>query len=125
MDSEINSHILKLTGKCELPSEVAIGHNYHVSLKGSIISCTESDNEDGTLNRTYAFKPVTGEILTDDGEMLKLKDNRSNSTLIRQLVYKKWVNAASNAEFETYYDLVCRAIMQHMDDLIEQSEHLT
>lgn len=120
---EINSHILKLTGKCELPGEVEIGHNYVVELKGSVVSMAESDNEDGTHNRTYTFRPVTGEVKQDGGEMLKLKDNRSNSTLIRQLVYKRWVNAASSMSFEDFYDRVCREIMVSIDDLVMRVEH--
>ncbi len=114
---EINSHILKLTGKCELPSAIEIGHNYTVVLKGSVVSQNESDNEDGTHNLSYSFRPVTGEVQTDDGESLKLKDNRSNSTLIRQLIYKTWINAASNMEFEAYYDAVCRHIMQSIEEI--------
>lgn len=120
--SEINSHILKLTGKCELPQSVEIGHNYEIALNGSIVSYTESDNDDGTVNRSYTFRPVSGEIKTELGEMLKLKDNRSNSTLIRQLVYKRWVNAASNESFETWYDKVCKEIMVHIDEIIDWTE---
>lgn len=119
---DINSHILKLTGKCELPSGIEIGHNYTVVLKGSVVNASESDNEDGTHNMTYGFRPVTGEVTTDDGATLKLKDNRSNSTLIRQLLYKRWVNAASNIAFEDFYDGVCREIMQNIDDLIAKYE---
>lgn len=122
MEPQINSHILKLTGKCELPSAVEIGHNYTVTLKGSITTSAESDNEDGTHNKAYTFRPVTGEILNDEGESLKLKDNRSNSTLIRQLIYKKWVNAASSMAFEDYYDGVCREIMMGIDDIITRYE---
>lgn len=125
MNSEINSHILRLTGKCELPSAIEIGHNYTVILKGSVASQSESDNEDGTHNMSYSFRPVTGEVATEDGESLKLKDNRSNSTLIRQLIYKRWVNAASNMDFELFYDQVCRAVMQNIDDLISKSDNLT
>ncbi len=122
METPINSHILKLTGKCELPSPVEIGHNYTVTLKGSVTGEYETDNEDGTHNMAYTFRPVTGEVETEDGETLKLKDNRSNSTLIRAIVYKRWVNAASNMPFEDYYDKVCREIMQSIDDIIARSE---
>lgn len=119
---QINSHILKLTGKCELPKELAIGHNYEIALKGSVIAYSESDNDDGTVNRTYTFKPVTGEINTELGETIKAKDNRSNSQLIRSLLYKKWVNAASSESFEDFYDRVCRGIMRDVDELIDRYE---
>ncbi len=119
---EINSHILKFQGKAELPQEVSIGHNYHVSAEGSVTSVSETDNEDGTHNRTYTFKPVRIELLTDKGEMLKLKDPRSNSTLLRSLLYKKWVNAASSDSFEDFYTKVIYGIMRDIDEVVDKYE---
>lgn len=118
----INSHILKLSGKCELPSAVVIGHNYTVTLKGSVVSQNESDNEDGTHDMAYTFKPVTGEVETDDGTTLKLKDNRSNSSLIRALIYKRYINMATDQSFDDFYDGVCREIMMGIDDTIARYE---
>lgn len=120
----ISNHILKLTGKAELPSEIEPGNNFNVALSGSVPSVNESDNEDGTYTRTYTFKPIKIEVLTPTGETIKAKDTRSNSQLIRSLVYKRWVNAASPESFEDFYDKVCRIIMREIDLLIDQAEKL-
>lgn len=120
MEPTINSHVLQMTGKCELPEPVSIGHNYTVTLKGSVTSQRESDNDDGTHNMTYTFKPVTGEVLTEDGASLKLKDNRSNSQLMRALLYKIWLNAASSEPFEDFYDRMCMGMMRDMNELVDK-----
>jgi len=121
-ERKINNHFLKLSGKAELPQAIEMGHNYHVALEGSVNSVNDSDNEDGTYTRAYTFKAIKIELLDQKGETLKLKDTRSNSQLIRSLIYKKWVNAASDVDFDTFYDGVCRAIMANVDVVIDWSE---
>lgn len=118
---ETSNYILKLTGRAELPQPIDLGNNYHIALSGSVRTATDSDNDDGTLSRIYTFKPVKVELLNNLGETIKAKDTRSNSQLIRSLVYKKWVNAASNVDFETYYTKVCGAIMANMDRIIDSA----
>lgn len=119
---KITNHILKLQGKAESPAPIEIGNNYHVSMQGAVISTTDTDNDDGTLTRSYVFKPIKVEILDQTGKTIPLKDSRSNSQLIRALIYKRWVNAASSLSFDEYYDAVCREIMLQVDVLVDQAE---
>ena len=118
---EISNYVLKLTGKADLPKPIDLGNNYHISLSGSIRTSTDADNDDGTLTRIYAFKPVKVELLEPTGETIKLKDTRSQSQLIRSLLYKKWVNAASPLSFEDFYDKVTGAIMMNVDRIIDMA----
>jgi len=55
---DVSSHILKLKGNAELPEAVEITHNYKITLEGSITGYKVEDNENGTENRIYDFKPV-------------------------------------------------------------------
>lgn len=118
---EVSNYILKLVGKAELPKPIDIGQNYHISLSGAIRTATDSDNDDGTVSRIYSFKPVKVELLDPLGETIKLKDTRSNSQLIRSLLYKKWVNAASPLSFDEYYDKVSSSIMMNIDRIIDMA----
>lgn len=119
---EINSHILKLTGKAELPSAIEPGNNFHISLEGSVPSVSENDNDDGTWNRVYTFKPIKIEVLTPTGETIKAKDTRSNSTLIRQGLWRIWANAASSMNFDEYYDTVCkRGILPYLNEAVDRA----
>lgn len=117
---EIKSHILKLTGKSELPSAIEMGHNYNVALSGSITAVAEHDNEDGTADRIYTFKPIKMEVLTPTGKTLSLKDTRSNSQLLRSMLYGKWKNAASSISFEDAYATFTHRIMSDMNETIDR-----
>lgn len=115
----ISSHILKISGKSELPKEVTIGHNYHLSLEGSITSFTETDNEDGSHNRIYSFKPIKLDLLTETGESLKLKDTRSKSQLFRGRMWKQWQNNADNLSFEEWYERLMDNLIQMAPEVAE------
>lgn len=119
---DISNHILKLVGKAELPKPIELGQNYHIALSGSVRTATDSDNDDGTLTRIYTFKPVKLELLNELGETIKAKDTRSNSQLIRSLLYKRWVNAASKMSFEDWYDKVAGAMMFNIDKIIDWAQ---
>ena len=47
---KINSHILRLAGRAELPQELEANQNYHISLEGSVPKIEMHSNEDGTFN---------------------------------------------------------------------------
>lgn len=117
---EINSHYIKLSGKAEIPQSIEMGSNYHVSLSGNITKVTEHDNEDGTFNREYNFKSVKIEILEPTGETIKAKDTRSHSALLRNLLYKKWVNAASDISFEDFYSKFMYGVMRDADEFVDR-----
>lgn len=126
--AEISAHILKLSGKAELPKEITPGHNYHISLSGSVPSVTESDNEDGTFTRLYTFKPIKIELLDALGETLKLTDPRSKSQLFRGRAWKAWQNAPDNLTFEDYYDKLMNNLINFAPEVIQMygpnSRHL-
>lgn len=115
----INSHILKLSGKAELPKEVSIGHNYKIVSEGSITKEELHDNNDGSFNKVYSFRPITIEITTDKGEALKLKDTRSASQLLRGRLYKCWVNANSSLSFDEWYQKLMLNLISHAEELSE------
>lgn len=115
---DINSHILRLQGKAELPEEVSIGSNYHISLEGSITNFTESDNQDGTHNRIYTFSPVKVELLDPKGKTLKLRDARSKSQLWRAACWRHWKEHDISDPFEQWYDVIMQTMIRNVDDTI-------
>ena len=115
----INSHVLRLTGRAELPKEIDIGHNYHISLEGSIPKTELHDNENGTYNKVYTFKPVKVELLTDKGETLKLRDARSMSQLFRGRMWKQWQDAKTELSFEEWYNILMQRLIQDAQTIAE------
>lgn len=116
-----STYLLKLGGKAESPKPLQIGHNLHVSIEGSIVSESRSDNEDGSFTHTYTFKPIRIELLNEKGESIRMKDTRSNGQLLRALIYKRWLNAGSNLEAEDFYNAVMSSAMVNIDKIIESA----
>jgi len=100
----IDSYVLKLSGKAELPSVIEIGHNFRVELEGSIVSETITDNDDGSRTHYFTFKPVIVEAITEKGERIRAKDTRSRSQQLRSLLFKRWRENNEPEEFEGFYD---------------------
>ncbi len=117
----INSHILKLSGKSELPHEIEEGFNYHVSLAGSINKIEFHDNEDGTWNKVYTFKPITVELLDPKGKSLKLKDPRKNSQKIRNMLWKHYFNEGVAEDFDSLYDAFTQEVMMQTPQLMREA----
>lgn len=115
----VTSFILRLQGKAELPREIEIGNNYHISLEGSITNFTESDNDDGSHSRTYTFKPVKVELLDPTGETLKLKDARSKSQIFRARCWAIWKEQNAPESFEVFYDRFMDTLREHAAEVID------
>jgi len=116
---EIKSHILRLQGKAELPQEVSIGSNYHISLEGGIVNFTASDNDACTANRVYTFKPVKLDLLDPLGKTLKLKDARSKSQLWRARCWGIWKEQNINMVFDEWYDALMSNMIHGAIEIIE------
>lgn len=107
----MDTHLLKIQGKAELPKAVEIGHNFRVSSEGSVVSAQKSDNEDGTFTYTYVFKPVKIEVLTPLGETLKLSDTRSLAQQFRARMWRIWKDREDAEDFD---DVVYPTIMKNL-----------
>ena len=118
---KINSHILKIQGRVELPHAVDMGHNYHVSVEGSINKEEIHDNEDGTCNRVSTFKPIKVSLLTPKGESLKLKDPRKNSQKLRNYLFKLYTEEGYIEDFDRVYDEFTNATMAFAPSLLKEA----
>ena len=117
----INSYILKLSGKAELPHEIEAGNNYHVSCEGGINKVELHDNEDGTWDKVYTFRPVKVDVLDKMGKSLKLKDPRSNSVRIRGALYREFMFLNEQMNFEDFYAACTRVIIKNAVNVADEA----
>lgn len=117
--NSINSYILKLSGKAEIPKPLEIGHNFKIKIDGSITAITESDNDDGSRTYYYKFEPVLVEMVTEKGETIKAKDVRSRSRQLRSRLWGIWQEQNIVGEFENFYDEAMKKIIYNADDFVE------
>jgi hypothetical protein len=116
----METYYVKIQGKANIPTPLSIGHNYRLTADCSITSEQKSDNEDGTYDVVYKLEPITVEIGRDNGEQIKAKDPRKNSTKIRNLLYFKWKESNEAVEFDDYYTRFTNTVLANMDALIEK-----
>lgn len=83
----INEHTIKLSGKVNLLEPLEMGKNYTITMSGDITTTTDTDNQDGTMNRTYKFEPLTAHLISENGDIVKLKDLKKLSQKLRARCY--------------------------------------
>ena len=59
---QVNEHILKVSGKIDIPEGLELGSDHVISLTGQIVKVEDLDNQDGTCNKVYVFKPMLGYV---------------------------------------------------------------
>lgn len=114
----MDSHYLKISGKAELPHEIDIGFNFHVSLEGSVTSVTKSDNDDGSYTHAYKFVPIKVELLTPKGKTLKLKDTRGHSAIFRAKVWKEWSKGGYPEDFDVFYENLMNRLIHFTPEIV-------
>lgn len=117
---KINSYILKLTGNAELPKEITASQNVQVTLDGAITETTYKDNDDGTHDCVYKFRPVKIEVITETGETIKAKDTRSNSELQRHQIHAIWSEKKPNVDKDVFYDNVMQGYRHHAENIANE-----
>lgn len=115
-----NENILRLGGKVNLPEPLEMGHSYKVLIDGEITQISDSDNHDGTINKTFKFEPLLCEVQKDNGETIKAKDPRKNSVKIRKVCYAIWATKQTNKSADEVYDKVTNIILNNMETFIDK-----
>lgn len=122
---QINSHILKIAGKVEIPQPLVSGHNYKVAIEGAVPKMETSDNENGSFDVTYTLKPIRVEFVDELGLTIKAKDPRRNSELARSQARAIWLDKQPNVDQDVFYDAISayfRGIANQVaDELIKQN----
>lgn len=122
-----NTYFIKLSGKANIPVALSIGHNFKITSDCSITQEQRDDNEAGGLDITYKAVPVTVEILSNNGPVIKAKDPRKNSAKVRNLLWKQHFNEGGVEDFDRVYDeatwVILAMIPQIYRDAIKRLEN--
>ena len=114
----MENYYVKIQGKANIPTRLDIGHNYTLTADCSITSETKSDNDNGEFDVIFKAEPVTLEVTKPNGEIVKAKDIRKNSTKVRNYLYRLWQENNVAVDFDTYYDRATSEILKALPSLI-------
>ena len=60
----INENLVLIMSSCiPIQKELTIGDDVVLNVTGSVVKIEDSDNQDGTVNRTYKIKGILGEVI--------------------------------------------------------------
>lgn len=83
----MNSHTVKITGLSEIESPLEIGKSYEIKSKTECTSITKTNNDDGSFTFRFLLRQIQTEIIREDGEVIRVRDNKKQSQKLRsQLV---------------------------------------
>ena len=114
------NYFIKINGKVNVPKKIALGHNYRLTMDCSVTQEQKSDNNNGTFDITSKVEPITCEIQKDNGEIIKGKDTRSQSKLLRAKLYKEWESNANPLSSEEYYEKAMMNIRLNSTEILER-----
>lgn len=115
---KIEEYQLKLNGRVNIDRPLEIGHNWHVSLAGSITKEERSDNNDGSFTVAYKFEPIQVEVLTPKGETIKAKDKRKLSQKLRGRLFMIWQESKQELDFDEFYDKAMAKLINDCETII-------
>ena len=113
-DKTINENLLRITGEASLPKPLELDKDYSVKLEVSVVSTAQRSKQDGSFDNIVKAKILTGEVLNEIGESMKIRDRNSNSKKLRNLIYKDWLEAGTDVDEELFYDIyMCKLLANH------------
>jgi hypothetical protein len=61
---KINEYLIKVSqGKAPIAGSLEIGQDVEVAIQGNVVKVEDTDNQDGTINRTYVIKSIVAEVI--------------------------------------------------------------
>lgn len=117
----METYFIKIQGKANIPEALEIDRNYKISADCSITQVRRDSNENGEYNVTYKAEPVTVEILSKNGTIIKAKDPRKNSQKIRNYLFKHYTGEGIVEDFDALYDAFTQEVMLDTPQLMKRA----
>lgn len=119
---EPNSFFVKISGKANIDKPLELGSGYKIVLDGEVVSSTNSNNQNGTYDVSFMFKPALASIENEYGEIQKSKDMRSYSTILRRAIYKMYESDAGETDDEAVYERTMQYILGNLGWIYEKAK---
>lgn len=119
---DTNSRYIKVSGKAEIPEDLVLGEGYKITLDGEITDVNHRNNQDGTQDVAFLFKPATCTIENKYGSILKAKDPRKMSEQLRRAIWKAWQADESDLDEDKAYERTMLFFMKNIYAFYEEAK---
>lgn len=115
----MNSHILKITGSCELSGELDPSQTVKIQDGDIDIYAVEKrDNQDGSFTIAYKGKFTSAVEYEQNGKVMRGSDKKGKSKKLRGAIW--YLGEEENAEDkELFYGMVMDKIIIHLPEIWE------
>lgn len=115
---KVDNHILRLSGTAYLDSEPTRGKTLVIGAELQETKREEVDNNDGTIDRFYHYKPLRILEKKDGGEAIPIKVKNKNSVRIRAAVFRAHADLQKEGDADSFYDKFTDALCANPEAVI-------
>ena len=110
IDPNLNENIVRILGSISIERELEIGRDYEIKVTASCTEKAKVDNNDGTFNFKHKLRLITGEIINDRGQSLRLNIKSSWSQKLRRRIFAMGLD----------YEKIMPFIVSSVEEIIER-----
>jgi len=115
---EINENRI-VVYKCDLPITEGINHSdVTLHIRGAVQKVEFEDCEDGTYDRVHKFKAKFVEVVTENGDIIKSKDTRTHSKLLKGQIENIRREKHPEYEEQAWYDRCMTAVRHNLRETL-------
>lgn len=108
-----------LIQRADLPIDGEIAHSdVTVEIRGAIKSVDFVDNEDNTFDRIHKFVPKFVSVITENGDVIKSKDTRTHSKLLKGQIEQIRREKAPDYDEQAWYDRCMVAVRHNLVEIL-------
>ncbi len=116
MENKVNDFVIKVGGSAALSEPLEMGKDYKVTLEGAVVSTTDIDLENGSVQRLFRFKTALVASLESKTRNIQVRDKSSQS---KQFKSNHYFYERDNPGTKYTYDTVMNILNSRHEDLME------
>lgn len=120
--SMTENNFISFSGKAYIPEGLVQGNAYTVELQGEITRVQRDLYDGSTINITHRISPITATVKDDHGQVMKIKDTRSNSQKFRRLLKMYFDQDDTADDFDRVYNRVYQKLLANAESIYNNAK---
>ncbi len=113
---EINDYVIKVGGSAALSEPLEMGKDYKVTLEGAVVSTTDIDLENGSVQRLFRFKTALVASLESKTRNIQVRDKSSLSKGFRD---RHWIWGNEWQDTTHTYEWTMKKMTSNFEQVME------
>ena len=119
MGDVIKEHVLNISGNISIPESLKFENEIDIACRGVITSIKKKDNNDGSFNFKYQFRPTGECIINTAGKKIIGKDKGRLSVKLRGALWHYHIDKNIEEDFEKWRDKIMMKLICNVSTILE------